>query len=411
MRDGPVSLLKPFRRHAITNPAVVIRSAWRPLPEARHGTMRICIDIQAGVAQRAGVGRYTRMLAEHLDRLATSDELRLFYFDFQRHGAPFPVRRARLQACRIAPGRLVQRAWRAVGWPPFDWFAGAADVYHFPNFIRPPLSRGKSVVTVHDASFARFPEFAEPRNLRYLQARIADTLRRADAVITDAAFGARELQELFGVPPERLHAIHLGIGEEIVRPPAARTEAVRRELGLTRPYLLTVGTVEPRKNIPFLVDVFERLDRFGGDLVIAGMPGWKYEPILDRMRHSSRASRVQYVRYVADDRLPALYAGAEAFLCASRYEGFGFPPLEAMACGVPVVSSDGGSLGEVLGDGAVVIPDFGHDRWIAEIERVLGDAGHRERLSDAGRRRASAYRWEDTARRTLEVYRTVGAAG
>ncbi len=373
--------------------------------------MRICIDIQAGVAQRAGVGRYTRMLAEQLDRLSGPEELRLFYFDFQRQGAPFPVRRAQYRVCRAIPGRIVQRAWRTLGWPPFDWFAGPADVYHFPNFICPPLRSGRSIVTIHDASFARYPEFAEPRNLRYLQARIADTLQRADAVITDAEFGARELRELYRVDPARLHAIHLGIGPDMAAPPADRIEEMRRDLGLARPYLLTVGTVEPRKNLPFLVDVFEALDGFAGDLVIAGMPGWKVEPILARLGGSSRAADIRYIRYVGDDRLPALYAGAEAFLCASRYEGFGFPPLEAMACGTPVVSSDGGSLGEVLGDGAIVIPEFDRDRWVGEVRRVLADAGLRAGLSVAGRRQAARYRWEDTARRTMDVYRAVGAAG
>ena len=132
--------------------------------------MRVTLDIQAAIAQRAGVGRYTKSLVEHLGPFAGSDELRLFYFDFQRKGVPFPVPGASQHAVRWCPGQFVQKAWKTLNWPPYNWFAGAADVYHFPNFIRPPLKRGKSVVTIHDIAFIRYPQTLEPRNLAYLTA-------------------------------------------------------------------------------------------------------------------------------------------------------------------------------------------------------------------------------------------------
>jgi alpha-1,3-rhamnosyl/mannosyltransferase len=265
------------------------------------------------------------------------------------------------------------------------------------------------VVTIHDASFARFPEFAEARNLRYLRARIPHTVRRADAIITDSRFSAQEVQDAFGADPSKVFAVYPGVGPEM-RPadPGAMARA-RALLGFDGPYLLAVGTIEPRKNLPFLVSVFERLSSFDGRLIVAGMPGWRCEPILERMRTSPRASRIRYVQYVPDDVLPALYSGASLFLFPSLYEGFGFPPLEAMACRTPVISSTGGSLAEVLSSGAILLKDYDEELWAERIQSVLSDASLRERMAAQGAAQAARYRWEDTARRTWEIYEKVCA--
>jgi alpha-1,3-rhamnosyl/mannosyltransferase len=260
---------------------------------------------------------------------------------------------------------------------------------------------------VHDLSFLRFPQFAEERNRRYLSARIRDTVARADAVIADSQSGAAEIVEDLGVPADRVVPIHLGIGPEFRRPSPEYVVHVLRRLAIDRPYLLTVGTVEPRKNLPFLVEVFERLTAFDGLLVIAGACGWKYEPILARMRRSPRADSIRYLEYADEADLPSLYAGAAVFLCASFYEGFGFPPLEAMACGTPVVSSPGGSLAEMLGDAAVLPDTFDAGRWTTEIELLLSDTDRRAQLIEAGAGRAASYTWDETARRTADLYRRV----
>ena len=371
--------------------------------------MRICVDIQAAVAQRAGVGRYTKHLVEHLGEFAATDRLSLFFFDFQRHGLSFPVPHAELHPVRWCPGRFVQQAWKRLHWPPFDWFAGAADLYHFPNFTIPPLARGRKVVTIHDMSFLRFPQFAEEKNLRYLSAVIRDTAARADAIITDSRFSADEIEALLGIGRDRIFPVHLGVAAGCTRPAAPRIAAAGRTLGLSRPYLLTVGTLEPRKNLPFLIDVFEQLKDFDGDLVIAGMRGWKFEPILERIRASPKAARIRYLEYVAEEDLPALYAGAQLFVLTSHYEGFGLPPLEAMACGTPVVSSTGGSLAEVLGEAAITLPVFDPSAWTSAIERVLGDNTLRDAFIAKGLRHASTFSWRETARRTFEIYRKVAA--
>lgn len=367
--------------------------------------MRVTIDIQAAIAQRAGVGRYTKSLVEHLGRFAGSDELRLFYFDFQRKGVPFPVPGALQHATRWCPGRIVQKAWKSIHWPPFDWFAGAADVYHFPNFIRPPLSRGKSVVTIHDIAFIRYPQTLEPRNLAYLTAQIKQTCQNSDCIIAVSEFTAREIHELLNVPRDRIVAIHEGLPGGFTRPCRPLIDEARSSLKLERPYLLMVGTMEPRKNMAFLVEVFEKLADFDGDLVIAGMYGWKYEPILKRIIHSPRANRIRHLEYVDERFLPALYAGAELFVFPSLYEGFGFPPLEAMSCGTPVLCSTGGSLPEVLADAAEFVPEYNSDAWAAMIQKLLGSKTRQTELILKGAKLVQKYSWDEAAKKTWNVYR------
>jgi glycosyltransferase involved in cell wall biosynthesis len=369
--------------------------------------VNICIDVQPAMAQRAGVGRYTRALVEHLGEFRGSDAVRLFSFDFKRHGTPLAAPGLAQKRIRWCPGRFVQKCWKTIAWPPYDWLAGPADLYHFPNFIIPPLTTGKAVVTIHDVSFLRYPGFAESRNLAFLTARMSETIRRAEAVITDSRFSAREITDLLKVSPAKVAAIPLGISERMTRPGPDRVAEWRRAQGLDRPYLLTVGTLEPRKNHEFLIQVFERLGQFDGLLVIAGMRGWRYQPILDRMRRSPRAADIRYLDYVADEDLPALYAGAELFLFPSLYEGFGFPPLEAMACGTPVLASNAGSLEEVLGGGARLLGEFNLESWATEAWNLLTDTAARQAWIDKGLRQTALYRWQATARKTWELYRKV----
>jgi glycosyltransferase involved in cell wall biosynthesis len=370
--------------------------------------MNACLDIQSALGRPTGVGRYARLLAEHLPAAVGGDDLSLFCFDFRNRGIPFdsaaPARRI-----RWLPGRAAQGAWKHLRWPPFDWFSGSADVFHFPNFTAPPLSRGRCVVTVHDAAWLRLPDTLEPKNLRWLTRRMPDTLRRADAVLTVSRFTADELAACTDTPREKIVPIHSGFGWSA--PPfdpdlAAR---VRRDHGLDRPWILGVGTLEPRKNWTLIADLLERADSYDGLAVIAGARGWKDEPILERLRTSPAADRIRVLTDVGDRALAALYAGAAAFVFPSLYEGFGFPPLEAMARGIPVLSSTGGSLPEVLGDAALFADPRDPDAWVDALPRILGDSARRADLIRRGKERAAAFAWEQTARQTMSLYREVAA--
>lgn len=369
--------------------------------------MQICLDYQPAVAQCAGIGRYTRVLAAELPKiLMPEDSLQLFFLNFKGK-AVAPVAGASMKSCRVLPGCALQRSWRYLGWPPFNVLSGNADVFHFTNFVRPPLSRGKSVTTVFDMSFERFPQFAEERNLSHLRAGMKRTAEESDAIITISEFSGREIEELLPAAAGKTRAVPLGISPDFKRSSEQDIAKVKTALKLDRPYILTVGTVEPRKNLQFFADVFRKLDNADLDWVVAGMPGWKCDPIFSCFRDSPAASRIRYVQYVPDGMLSALYSGAVLFALPSVYEGFGFPPLEAMACGTPVVSSNGGSLPEVLGNGAEIIGSFNADEWCRSIMKVLSDSELRARLTAKGIARAAEFRWEKTAAGTLEVYKEV----
>jgi glycosyltransferase involved in cell wall biosynthesis len=363
------------------------------------------MDIQAAVSQGAGIGRYVRLLAEHLVKAAGADDLDFFYFDFMRRGLSTPLANAR--GVRWCPGRVVQACWKTIDWPPFDWFAGPADLYHFPNFIMPPLSRGKCVVSIHDASFLRFPEFTERGNLAYLRSAIKSTVRRADAIITISHFSASELGYFFPEARPKINVIYPGVAEHILHSTAQAGAGLRHALGLRRKYLLTVGTLEPRKNIELLIRLFEAMKEFQGELVIVGRRGWKYSSTIDRMRSSSRAHDIRLLENINDRELAAIYAGAELFLFPSHYEGFGFPPLEAMVCGTPVISSTGGSLKEALGEGALLIDSFDVLRWTRAAEMLINDKQVRQMFIEKGQHQVAKYSWTETARQTMALYRKI----
>lgn len=370
--------------------------------------MKVCIDAQAALTQRAGVSRYVRGLVDALATLDTVDEFVPLLFSVRSVAQPF----AQAIPARIPiPRRVLQAAWRAFAWPPFDALAPRADVFHFPDFVMPPLRRGRTVLTVHDAAFRRFPETLEARNLRHLEQAVPRSIERADAVIADTHFAAEELRELFPDVRHRVFAVPLGIGPQWRAPSQDVVTSTLNRRAIRPPFVLTVGTLEPRKNHVLLVDAFERLDDAGISLVIVGSDGWKHEALLARIASSRAASRIVRLPFVPDEELRALYAGCAVFAFPSRYEGFGFPPLEAMACGAPVVAAARAALPEIIGEGGTLIDDEHPDAWASAIAHLCNDQEARDRLVQRGRARAATFTWELTAHETHKVYQWVLESG
>lgn len=369
--------------------------------------MKICLDYQPAVTQRAGIGRYTRVLAEQLPALMNpEDSLKLFYFDFKGKGeqpSNLPSN-VSIKRFRLCPGAIMQKLWNYSSFPSFDMLAGNADIYHFTNFLSRPVNKGKVVASIHDMSFMRYPEFTEEKNLAYLTRGIKRTIDSADAIITISKFSAEEIEYFFPSAKGKVFYSHLGIAQNFSPSSVEEIDAVKQKYKLERPYIITVGTIEPRKNHLLLVDAFEQIAAQGIDLVVVGGIGWKSDKIIERLTTSKFASQIHILNHLGDGELPALYSGASVFALPSYYEGFGFPPLEAMGCGTPVVSAPGGSLKEVIEDAGIIVEDYNADAWATELMRAITDTELRKSFINKGLLHIKKFTWDKTVADTLKVY-------
>jgi len=281
------------------------------------------------------------------------------------------------------------------------------ELLHEPHYTLPLGWNGRSVVTIHDLIHIRFGRFFPPGASLYARAMAGIAAARADRVIVDSEHTRRDVIELLRVPDERVRVVHLGISLQITRRSAPETEAFRASRSLPREYLLYVGARKRHKNLDLLIDALAILPAGARPaLVVSGERPAPDEPLARRIRDRGLSDAVHFAGRVADDReLSCLYAGAALYVHPSLAEGFGLPPLEAMACGTPVLSSNAASLPEVLGNAAVLLPPADPSHWAHEIQRLLGDATERARLAALGLVRAGTFTWVRAARQTLDVYR------
>lgn len=385
--------------------------------------MRIGLDYSAGMYQGSGIGRYARGLVHALAAASPEHDYTLLWARaYDERGRELP----RLDRLEQLPGhvrarrlplhnRAMTALWHRLRLPlPVEAFAGPLDLFHAPDFVAPPSIRARRLVTVHDLTFLVVPDFAHPKLAAYLRSAVPRSVRTADHIFADSEATSSDLQRLLDVPAAKISVVYVG-REAMFRPfGAAERAATRGALAAAGvpagPYILSVGTIEPRKNHVGLLEAYAQLVRAGAPhrLIIAGKRGWLDEPVFATARRLDLGDRVVFLNFVPDEILPALYNHADLLVQPSFYEGFGIPVLEAMACGTPAMISSRPSLPEIAGGAAVVVEPDDPSAIAATIRDLLGDEERLGELRQRGLRRAAAFNWSDSAATVLARYHAFG---
>ena len=369
--------------------------------------MRVALDATPLLGLPTGIGAFCRGALAALGSRPGVD-VRAYAVSWRRRGlirdhmpSGVTVRQ------RPMPARPLHALWARGDVPPLEWFVGGCDVVHGTNFVVPPTRRAAAIVSVHDLTPLHHPELCNEATLAY-PGLIRRALARGAWVHADSAFVGGEVVEAFGADPARVRVVSPGIPELPAVTEAERADLLARLLppGTGR-YLLAVGTAEPRKDLPGLVRAFGEVALRHGDvsLVLAGPPGWDEERLASAIAASPARDRIVRTGWVEQPALAALLAGATVLAYPSLYEGFGFPPLQAMRAGVPVVATRAGSLPEVLGDAALMVDAGDHDELVAALDACVADDSLRHSLHAAGVAWSDRFSWDRCGAGLEELYR------
>jgi glycosyltransferase involved in cell wall biosynthesis len=365
----------------------------------------VAVDATPLLGARTGIGRFTAAVLEGLGRRPEAVAPRAYAATWrgrERWAEQLPPGVAAVT--RPMPARPLRAAWRTLGRPAIEWWTGPVDVVHGTNFVVPPARRAAEVVTVHDLTAVHYPELCTP-DVREYPDLLRRALDRGAWVHAVSAFVAGEVVHELGAPPERVRAVPNG-GPE---PGPPGDPATGRVLAGGDRYVLSLATVEPRKDHATLVRAFAE-EALGGPLagvrlVLAGAEGWGTDELDAALARSPAADRVVRLGWVDDEARASLLAGASALAYPSRYEGFGLPPLEAMAAGAPVVATAVGAVPEVVGDAALLVPPADAGALAEALRSVLLDGERADDLRRRGHARVAVYDWGRTVDGLVDLYR------
>lgn len=381
--------------------------------------MRIGIDVRClAEGKRTGVEEYTLSLLAKLFEIDRENEYILFFNAWEKSVPDFSwatkYPNVTLKVFHF-PNKLLNLSLWYLRFPKLDKLIGGADIFFLPNLNFVAVSdKTKLVVTAHDLSFEMFPEtFSLKRRLWHFFVNFRRLVLSADKIIAVSQSTKDDLMTRYGVPEKNIAVIPSGIGEQFRVMSRNDSELIRVQKKYNLPYkfILSLETFEPRKNIISLIKSYEALQNLGNSvfdkysLVIAGTRGWKDKEIFETIGHSPYKEKIILPGFIADEDKPALYNLASVFVYPSLYEGFGFPPLEAMASGVPVIVSHSSSLPEVAGGAGVLIDPYQLEELFQALQQILSDQEFANLLREKGIARTAQFSWDKTAEETLEVFK------
>lgn len=354
-----------------------------------------------GGYRSAGISSYIFNLLRHLPGIATEMEYTVFLNERHYRGEPG----LELQVSRLPTNRPpVRILWEQALLP---WAARreGIDLLHNMAFVGPLASTCPFVVTVHDLSFLFYPHSFRSLRRSYLRVFARMSVRRARRVIAVSESTKHDLVKIYGISPAKIDVVHNGVDASFQPLPADQVDAFRQQRGLPDRFVLFVGTLEPRKNIVGLIEAYARLPKERPPLVLVGGKGWFYDEIFCRVEALELTDEVHFAGFVPAEDLPLWYNAADLFVYPSMYEGFGLPPLEAMACGTAVITSTASSLPEVVGKAGQLVDPTDTDALATAMEQVLGDRDLQQQMRAAGLVQAGGFSWDKAARQTVDSYR------
>lgn len=370
--------------------------------------MRVGIDVRCAFGRKTGVGYYTYHLLKALFRLDNDNQYLLFFNSLkEKPEAVFRGENLSLVQPPVSlPNRLLHFFWRYLHFPAIERFIGPVEVFHSPNYQLIPTKSAATVITVYDLSFLKFPEVTMLTAKLHYAKKIFEYVRGADSVIVISESTKNDLLELTETTEDKISVIP-GACDDKFRPidDGNAIQNVKGKYGIQGDYILFVGTIEPRKNLARLLRAYHRIrDKLDVQLLLVGTKGWQDKEIYETYDRLRLSDRVKFLGYIPEEDLPYLYSGALFFIYPSIYEGFGLPPLEAISCGCPVISSHISSLPEVLGEAALYVDPEDENEIAEAILHLHDNAQKRQRLSEVGIAQAKKFSWEESARMTLGVY-------
>jgi glycosyltransferase involved in cell wall biosynthesis len=376
--------------------------------------MEIGIDIRTlAEGKRSGVEEYTYNLLHHLFQIDKENQYKLFYNAFKSQDNDFSeifdYSNVRLYAFHF-PNKILNLSFKFLNFPKIDRLLSGIDVFFSPNILFYSFSKKcKNVITFHDLSFKHYSKcYSTKRRGWHRLVNPKKIASRAYRIIAVSAATKSDLIKTFKIDPEKIKVIHSGVGNRF-RPIAdkEKLEKIRRKYKLPEKFILFLGTLEPRKNLVGLISAFNKLKgryNVSHKLVMAGAPGWLFRDIFYEASRSRFRKEIIFTDFIEDDDKPFLYNLTTLFIYPSFYEGFGFPPLEAMACGTPVITTVSSSLPEICGDAALLVDPYNVEELTEAMYQGLTDEVLRLKLIEKGLERAKKFNWGKCAKETLAVF-------
>lgn len=385
--------------------------------------VRVALDAQSLFeAEKTGIGQTIEKIIDHLADIK-KNKYQLNCFSFRNKKEKWN----RLQKyrdmgyetkmCGWFPLGIYRRVWNIIPLP-YSWFMGRrTEITQFFNYVIPPGVKGKKGVYIYDMVYKAYPETMQTATRDYMEKNLKKSFERADFIITISEFSKREILKYYNFPAKSIYVVPCGVDLSIYKPDIEqeKIEELKKKYNIEGDYFLYLGTLEPRKNIPVIIEAYKFLEEIWGkqeneklpQLILAGKSGWEYKEIFELINRYDMQENVIFTGYVGEEEKPILINGAISFLFPSLYEGFGMPPLEAMACGTPVIVSNRASLPEIVGKaGSMVEPDD-YKSIAYYMKRIYEDKDYRETKKKQGIERSKLFSWENAAQKLESIYESL----